>query len=506
MFLPLIAWAQIRSAILGVEPLSNGNTLVVEAGDISLGLAGRVFEVNPRGRLVWAYVKSDIFWAHTARRLANGNTLITDTYNDRVIEVDPSGQLVWVMAGGLSYPNEAYRLANGNTLITDRDNNRVIEVDLNRNTVWEFTGVTSPHNAQRLPNGNTLICDSGRNRVIEVNASGAIVWEFSRGISLPKSAQRLPDGNTLITSAGDCRVIEVSPTGTVRWSYSTMPAQPFASIRTDHGQTLISAGQAFYVDSLGSIAWEWPRTELSDLIALQVFNPSSGCSLSVHIHRPAYSSPEEPLPAVVLIPDSLLPGTAFDANLLSEIIANNGFVVMHFDPEGRGESPGFEDYCGTIHQDGLKACLATLAAQSFVDPGRIGIIAEGLGTTMAAGMLNRYSASARVSFLVDFEGPADRFQTCADSGGPVPVSPESSLFWQNREAVRFMSSINCPYLRIQTAVDHNPRLADARACIALVDSATAGLSPWTRVNDSAQNLTNRIYSLQDPPVLIPETE
>ena len=69
-----------------------------------------------------------------------------------------------------------------------------------------------------------------------------------------------------------------------------------------------------------------------------------------------------------------------------------------------------------------------------------------------------------------------------------------------------MSRIPCAYLRIQSAQDHNPRITDGRGCIAMIDSATLGDAPWTRVNDSLMNLPNRTYTPADPPVWIPDVQ
>jgi hypothetical protein len=213
------------------------------------------------------------------------------------------------------------------------------------------------------------------------------------------------------------------------------------------------------------------------------------------------------VPAVILVPDGLCAGSVCDTNGLADLIAADGFAALHFDPEGRGSSDTFpEDYNGAVHQSALQACLDTLAAQPYVDTARIGILAMGYGLTMAAGMLAQCPPSPPVKFLIDFEGPADRYEASSDSGGPVPVKPDSQLFWENREAVRSMARIRCRYLRIQTAQDHNPRILDNRGCIALVDSATSGEAAWTRVNDSVMNQSNQTYTIADPPVWIPEIQ
>jgi hypothetical protein len=69
-------------------------------------------------------------------------------------------------------------LENGNTLITDSRNNRVIEVTSAGEIAWEYGGLAIPYEADRLENGNTLISDNNHKRVIEVNPAGEIVWSF----------------------------------------------------------------------------------------------------------------------------------------------------------------------------------------------------------------------------------------------------------------------------------------------------------------------------------------
>jgi outer membrane protein assembly factor BamB len=225
---------------LSVERFENGNTLIAVGS--SSGLAdGLVIEVDSLHRLVWAYVRNDIPWVHTARRQPNGNTLVSATFGDRVLEFDALGNPVWEYATGLAYPNEAFRLADGHTLITDRDNNRVIEVDSGGSVVWSYTDLHGPHHGNRLENGNTLICDSDSNRVIEVNLAGQLVWRYPGSLFWPRAAQRLPNGNTLITDSNNRLVIEVDSAGTILWRYNTAPRGPYMAVRLANGNTLISS-------------------------------------------------------------------------------------------------------------------------------------------------------------------------------------------------------------------------------------------------------------------------
>ena len=79
--------------------LDNGNILIFDNG---LGRDwSRVVELEPlTGRIVWEYRAPDPEDFYTAtrgtsQRLANGNTLITESNRGRVIEVTPSGEIVW---------------------------------------------------------------------------------------------------------------------------------------------------------------------------------------------------------------------------------------------------------------------------------------------------------------------------------------------------------------------------------------------------------------------------
>jgi len=497
----------------GIERLPNGNTLICDAGTMD-SLNARVIEIASSSHLVWAYVHADIMWAHTARRVANGNIIITATDSNRVFEVSPRDdrEFVWEMRSGLDYPNDAYRLANGNTLITDRDNDRVVEVDSGCNVVWSYTSLQGPHNGNRLPIGHTVVSNSNANTVIEVDSAGTIVWQYATGLAWPRSVQRLPNGNTLITDSNHNRVIEVDQAGNIVWSLTSGLSAPYQSIRLANGNTLISTGaRVIEVNTTQTIVWRYPPVIASAVVVetLRVVNPRSGCSLYVHIHRPTSAGPAAPVPGVVLVPDLSNAGTVFDG--FADSLAADGFAALHFDADGRGRSSGAEDYDGNVHQDGLAACATVLASRPYVDSENLGIYSRGYGIVMATGMVARH-ATPNIKFLMDWEGPSDRNQTSSDSGGHVPVPVDSEAFWLEREAGRFIKSVPGAYLRFQTATDHTGRIPDNHHAIALIDSATAtgyggsGIAVWTRVNDSVMNPENKTYSLSDPPLWTRENE
>jgi hypothetical protein len=98
--------------------LDNGNILIFDnQGHFGAGGASRVLELNPVTQAVeWSYVgdRENVFesdrWG-SQQRLANGNTLITESTNGRAFEVTPQGEVVWEYRSPLrSGDNQEYVL------------------------------------------------------------------------------------------------------------------------------------------------------------------------------------------------------------------------------------------------------------------------------------------------------------------------------------------------------------------------------------------------------------
>jgi hypothetical protein len=272
---------------LGVELLSNGNVLITDGGGAYYTTTdASIMEVDPAGQIVWQYA-GEMAFPHSAERLATGETLISDTSNDRVFMISQAGDVTWTSddwRGGsgelsdgshLQYPNDAELLENGHLLITDRNNDRVVEVDLAGEVVWSYSRLTRPHNGDRLSNGDTLIANSEENQVVEVSAAGEIVWSYGQGdvLDWPRDADRLADGNTLITDTRHGRVIEVNPAGEVVWTFEGL-ALPYEADRLADGTTLISDNshhRVIRVTPGGEIAWEF--TNFQESLPTEVQNP-----------------------------------------------------------------------------------------------------------------------------------------------------------------------------------------------------------------------------------------
>ena len=239
---------------------------------------------------------------------------------------------------------------------------------------------------------------------------------------------------------------------------------------------------------------------------IHVMNPSSGVSLYGHLHLPADASTTKQYPAVVLVPGGTGSGDGFDATGLASRFVDQGIIALHFDLDGRGQSAGTEDQCGTIHQDGLEAVGAYLASRAEVRVGGVGLLSQSFGVTCATGTLARHKDKKTFLFLVDFEGPADRNDTghCdASNTGHITHDCQDDAWWSAREAATSVKSIIVPYLRVQTGKDHAQ--PDNSHAILMINSATSGqfggggVSPWTLVNDETLNQPNRVYSAAAPP-------
>lgn len=83
--------------------------------------------------------------------------LVADSGNNRIVEYQQrSGEweATWGYRGSLQWPRDADRLPNGNTMITDSANNRVLVVSPDHRVVWERSTDRWPYDIERLPLGD----------------------------------------------------------------------------------------------------------------------------------------------------------------------------------------------------------------------------------------------------------------------------------------------------------------------------------------------------------------
>lgn len=272
---------------------------------------------------------------------------------------------------------------------------------------------------------------------------------------------------------------------------------------------------------------------LTEVVSGYLATAPNGNQLWVKIIQPREDLyPGESFPGVVQVSGGL--GAGENGNLH---LADDGFVEFHFNAEGRGVlfiSEGEEDHNGFIHQDDLKAVIEFALTRPNVEPDNLGVITGSYGITMGTGCLGRYP-ELPVKYLVDVEGPSDSFVISKEpwsldedpSNDMVDFtykmfghwslyrdpSPENEAWWAEREAVRFIGSISCRYLRMQAEWDHAqppnalwpgfdypPLWYQNKLADDLVNLAVTGDSPWVRVNGvPLGNLPNQTYSRENPP-------
>ncbi|WP_135805850.1 PGF-CTERM sorting domain-containing protein [Halorussus marinus] len=104
--------------------------------------------------------------------------LVGDSENDRIVEYANRGRdptdgdgwtRTWSLTGDLNWPRDADRLADGDTLVTDSASHRVAEVTPEGEVVWEFYAPWLIYDAARLSQTN----ESGGPTMADLNATGA---------------------------------------------------------------------------------------------------------------------------------------------------------------------------------------------------------------------------------------------------------------------------------------------------------------------------------------------
>jgi hypothetical protein len=138
----MIAWQYGQTGVTGdhddflnnpnsAELLENGNVLIADENN------NRAIEVNRRHHIVASFsAGGTVGEVAFASRLDGGHTLLTDAGNARAVEVDADDNIVWQCATNTDpnsnpdpQPSRAIRMDNGDTIISDQYNNRVTIVD-----------------------------------------------------------------------------------------------------------------------------------------------------------------------------------------------------------------------------------------------------------------------------------------------------------------------------------------------------------------------------------------
>lgn len=210
---------------------------------------------------------------------------------------------------------------------------------------------------------------------------------------------------------------------------------------------------------------------------------TEGYRIEAKIFRPVESGPH---PAVLLVPGTNDGRKVFEGwsqPINAKEVAALGWVVMTFDPAGRGESWGEENYGGPEHQDNVRIAIQHLAIQPDVDPNRLGVLSISLGLCMASGALANWPENP-AKWLLDWEGPSDR--EIITSGGRILTpamghSMRDDAYWLPREACKSVAALSCGYWRLQAQPDH-AQGDDVRHAERMMIAASTGSLSWFQLN------------------------
>jgi len=213
------------------------------------------------------------------------------------------------------------------------------------------------------------------------------------------------------------------------------------------------------------------------------FRSSAGYRIAATVHMPVGVGP---FPAVVLSPGSDHDRRTFHTNaapVRGDEVAALGCVVITYDPSGRGQSWGPEDFGGPEHQDNVVCAVEWLRKHPRVQENAVGLVGISLGVSSAVGAARALAQRGHpVSWVVDWEGPCDQTTITANQTMNAPAmghKPDDLTYWKPREAVRAVGDIQAKYWRLQAYPDHAQpeELSHARKMMA----AASGLD-WFRLN------------------------
>lgn len=214
---------------------------------------------------------------------------------------------------------------------------------------------------------------------------------------------------------------------------------------------------------------------------------SSGYRIRVHIVEPDDHTPR---PGVLLVPGRDRSSAVFRHPLYllnADELAVRGLRVHTFDPVGRGESWGHDDFFGSEGQDSFRTTLEYIHNRRRVQRDAVGVVTFSLGLALAARQLALHGERLGTRVLVDWEAPNDRAAVLR--GGDIPPSARAALdrdperFWDCREPMNWIGQIPCAYVRIQSRPGHRQG-NDVDAALQLTREAVRGASALCQLNDN----------------------
>ncbi len=209
--LELDAHGRIRWQIRGLTSPVDAQVIDERRVLVTEQRQGRVTERNHDGDMLRTITVPEL--PLEARRLPNGNTLITT--GSRVFEIDRHDKEVWTTNGNRFDTIAAACIFRGGEIGICYRSGEFVRVDRKGNTLASFRirGALRPSGThiQSLPNGHILVPLFYNGKVIELDENGREVWSAS--YNQPMSAQRLPNGRTLVAGYGNSFFVELDKNG-----------------------------------------------------------------------------------------------------------------------------------------------------------------------------------------------------------------------------------------------------------------------------------------------------
>jgi hypothetical protein len=142
----------------------------------------------------------------------------------------------------------------------------------------------------------------------------------------------------------------------------------------------------------------------------------------------------EPAGATVIVFNGNAGNRSYRAPLATALAAA-GFQVCLFDYRGYGGNPGAPSEAGLLHD--ARAVHGTVAARADVDPGRVILMGESLGTGVAVALAVEVKPMAVV-----LRSP---FTTMADvAAHHYPLLPVRRLLWDRYDSLSRVGALACP--------------------------------------------------------------
>jgi hypothetical protein len=388
---------------------------------------------------------------------------------------------------------------------------------------WEMFKPPNTVNA-KLEISGTVFKSGKKSAYVELNGQGVVGWNQMVGLKTPAKVRVSGWIKTQdVKQFAQIEVIEQKMQqgkppfpackpqlkGTNDWTFVEGEFKVAEGSRGVAVQCMIlGGGKAWFDDITLEIIEGEAQEKMPEFDTVWVENPDTKVKLYTLIGKPKNFDESIAYPVVCLLPGGNGFGSQLKNSQVSASLRNEGFVVVMFDPDGRGMTlQGEDDTSGPKHQAGFHAVLKHVASLSYVDKSNIGLYTMSFGIILGACTTGRYLGDPPVRYIVDWEGPDGHL--CKKNH----VKTWDMEFWKEREALDFIKKFPGKYVRLQSEKDHVQDTNDH--ALRMINAATnvefggEGNCSFTRVNakdGESGNSPNVIYKDDNLPKWIPESK